>query len=51
VTSPVAWALYLTRQHYKKTVFSGEDNNIIIVNEKAMAKNLQPNDLKPIHCF
>jgi hypothetical protein len=28
VPEPTARALYLTRQHYRKTVLEGEDNNI-----------------------
>ena len=28
VSSLLAQALYLTRQHYRKTVLEGEDNNI-----------------------
>jgi hypothetical protein len=28
VPGPTARALYLTRQHYRKTVLEGEDNNI-----------------------
>ena len=28
VLEPTARALYLTRQHYRKTVLEGEDNNI-----------------------
>ena len=29
---PLARVLYLTRQHYRGTVISGEDNNLIVVN-------------------
>jgi hypothetical protein len=28
VPEPTARALYLTRQHYRKTILEGEDNNI-----------------------
>ena len=28
--SPLAQALYLTRQHYRKTIASGEDNNRVL---------------------
>ena len=53
VPSLLAWALYITRQHYRKTVLEGEDNNmlstqhpILKINEKNTQIQLYNNNSK-----
>ena len=54
VPSPFARALCLPRQHFRKTVSSGEDNNIIIrqvLRPKVMNKTRYDNRVRTGHPF